>query len=171
MPFDIPQEPRTQVDWVEIEDVPIAAIPFAGITVAELPAAFDAAFPALMTAIGQSGIEVTIPALAIYHGDPMDRFDLDVACALAAPLPHPIDVGEHTIRPGLIPAADYATVSHLGSYDGLGAAWAELVEAVRGGGAEIEPIWIEVYVTDPAEGAPQDQRTDLWVPVVVFQEV
>lgn len=171
MTLEIPEEPRRTVAWVTLEEVPTAVVRYEGATMATVWQAFDGAFPAVMQALEQAGLTFDVPALAVYHGDPQATFDLDVGCTLREPLPEEVTVGELVVRPSHLAAGEYATLSHLGSYDGLGASWQTLVEDVRGGGAETEPRWLEVYVSDPTSTAPEDLRTDLFVQVVVTDTV
>ena len=67
-----------------------------------------------------------------------------------------------------LPGGAYAAVSHVGSYDGLSAAWERLLTGVTEGGALPRGAWVEVYVSQPTpESDPATMRTDLLVPVVL----
>lgn len=167
MSLEIPEEPRQSVAWVPLQEVPLAVVRYEAITMDGLAAAFDGAFPAVMAALEQTGTAFAVPALAVYHGDPAGTFDVEVGCTVTSPLPEEVTVGDLVVRPSHLAPGEYATLSHLGSYDGMGAAWQRLLDDVRGGGAEPEGRWFEVYVADPSTTAPEDLRTDLFVQVVV----
>lgn len=168
MALPIPVEPRMSVAWVDVPEVPLAAVHFKDLTIDDIASAFDGAFPAILTALEQAGVALgDAPAIAIYHGNPMETFDLRVAVEVETPLTAEIEVGEYLVVPSDIPAGEYATISHVGSYDDLGASWEHLAQDVRGGGAETEPVWIEVYVSDPSSTDPAELRTDLFVEIIV----
>lgn len=165
MTLTVPEAPRTQVEWLTLAETPLATVWHRGITVADLPAAFDSGFTAVATAVAQAGIAVTFPAIAVYHGDPMGTFDLEVAALLAAPLSQEVLVGEVTVVPSALAAGEYASLSHIGSYEDLGRTWGRFLEGVRADGAEGLHTWVEVYVSDPTSTEPAELRTDLAMPV------
>ena len=56
---------------------------------------------------------------------------------------------------------------HVGSYDGLPGAWAELRTWFTANAAEMRGDFLEVYVTDPSEVAdPSLNETRLVLPIV-----
>jgi effector-binding domain-containing protein len=95
------------------------------------------------------------PAFFRYRVIDMDRFlDLEVGFTVAAPV-----AGDDRVLPGLLPAGRYASLRHVGPYDGLLAANAALI----GWGRDLGLRWdshptaageafacrLEIYHTDP----------------------
>lgn len=157
-----PSTPYADVTYEMLEAELMVIIRHTDVTLADLTAIFDRSFAALGEAIS-AGLFVPVgPAIAVYRGDPQARFDLDVGFpAMGAPT-NDIPTAAGTIRTSALPAGRAAIVSHIGSYDGLGQAWARLVSNVEG-----TPTgdWIEVYVSDPTSTEAERLRTDLVLPV------
>ena len=99
--------------------------------------------------------------LAIYYSEPGATVDVECAIPVAAPM-----AGAGRVKAGELPAATAATVTHLGTYDGLPQTWTELTAWMKSQGLQAAgPPW-EVYVTDPAgEPDPSKWRTDIFFPV------
>ncbi len=140
----------------------MVVIRHSGVTLADLTTLFDRSFTALGEAM-RAGLFVAVgPAIAVYHGDPQGVFDLEVGFpAMGAPT-NDIPTGAGTIHASALPAGRVAIVSHVGSYDGLGQAWAALASQADG---TPTGTWIEVYVSDPVTTPADHLRTDLVMPV------
>lgn len=145
---------------VEVANTPLAVIRHSGVALSDLGRLFDSGFAALGQAATNGTIIPAGPALGIYHGDPMQAFDLEIGFTVAQPLDGAIQVDGVTIEPGVTPDGRAMAVSHIGSYDGLTAAWTAFVEAAGARGVEPTDTSIEAYVTDPS-GAEGPLRTDL----------
>lgn len=171
MPLPIEQQPVTDVAWLEVPESQLAAVRFEGIRMADIGGAFDAGFAALGSAIERGDFVPLGPALAIYEGDLGEVLDLIIGFEVAQPPAPDLAVGELTITAGSIAAGQYAAVSHIGSFDGLGQAWGELMDEIAGGGAQVAGPIVEVYVSDPRTTPQPELRTDLFAPVVVTDAV
>jgi len=156
-----PEEPFPSPSPIELAATPLAVVRYEGISLEGLPAAFDEGFPALGNLVGSGALDPTGPALAMYHGDPDGIFDLEVGFPVATALAGPLPAGDVSVVGSQLPAAPALATTHVGTYDGLGAAWADLTAQAA---ASPSGVWIEVYVTDPSE-APEALRTDLILPV------
>lgn len=157
-----PAAPFRLAERIVLQATPLAVIRHDGIRLADLRDAFDRGYTAIGELFQSGELVPTGPALAIYYGDPMDEFDLELGFPVADAPAAPITRGDLVVRASQLPAGPAVAATHVGPYDGLGAAWGELVSA-----AEAEPtgISIESYVGDPGSAAPDELRTDLIMPV------
>ncbi|MFF7292836.1 GyrI-like domain-containing protein [Microbacterium sp. NPDC008134] len=160
-----PDGPFGATERLTLDPVPLAVIRHDGIRLAALRDAFDTGYGAIAAFFHDGALVPTGPALAIYHGDPMGVFDLElgfpVSAAPVEPLGGPSGV---SVRGSTLPTGDATATTYVGVYDGLGSAWMGLAERSSAEGLHHRGIWIEVYVSDPSEG-PDDLRTDLILPV------
>jgi len=145
---------------LELEPVPLAVVRHEGVRIADLPSAFDAGYAALGSLFAEGRLVPTGPAIAVYHGDPMGLFDLELGFPVAEAPGAPIPVGGVAVEGSRLPAGPAYASTHEGSYDTLGAGWQTLVQEI-----DVTPtgIWIESYVSDPSDTAPDALRTDLIV--------
>ena len=153
-----PFEPGTRVT---LDPVPLAVVRHEGVSLDELRDLFDAAYPAVGGLFGSGVLVPAGPALAIYHGDPQESFDIEIGFPVVQPPSSPITVGDLQVVGAALPVGPALAATHLGSYDGLGEAWGRLTET-----ADVTPSgdWIEVYVSDPSDSSAV-LRTDLLMPV------
>ena len=156
-----PARPYQHGARVELDPVPLAVVRHLGVTLADLRDLFDSGYGAIGALIGSGAVVPAGPALAIYHGDPSQDFDLELGFPVAEPLDAPLDAGGVEVVGATLPAGPALADTHLGSYDDLGQAWGRLMGAP---GATPVGISIEVYVTDPSTD-PDHLRTDLLLPV------
>ncbi len=156
-----PAQPYDHGAGVALDPVPLAVIRHDGVTLDDVRDLFDAGYAAIGGLIGSGAIAPAGPALAIYHGDPQARFDLELGFPVAEPLVSPIDADGLQVVGTALPAGPALAATHLGSYDDLGEAWSRLTGTP---GAEPIGISIEIYVSDPSTD-PDDLRTDLLLPV------
>jgi AraC family transcriptional regulator len=103
--------------------------------------------------------------LALYYDDPeataADRLRSDAALSFPAGTDVPAGLIERRV-----PAGKYASLVHVGMYDGLPNAWATLRKEVAARG--LRPTGAasyELYLTDPMSAAPSELRTELFMPV------
>ncbi len=159
-----PDAPFGPIDSLVLDAVPLAVIRHVGIRIADLRDAFDAGYTALGRTFETGALTPTGPAVAIYRGDPMGVFDLELGFPVASPPQSPIPAGDGAVivASGL-PGGPAVATTVLGSYDGLGAAWAGLAARAGEAGRHHRGIWIEVYVSDPTTD-PAELRTDLLLP-------
>lgn len=160
--------PYGPADDLDLAPLPLAAVRHDGVTIADLTRLFDAGFGALGAAAAGGVVTPIGPAVAIYHGDPMATFDLEIAFPVATPLTDPLPgEGGVLITPSSLPAGAAVATTHIGSYDGLGSGWGGLVERAAQRGIHPAGIWIEVYVSDPTDTPADELRTDLIMPTAV----
>ena len=160
-----PDAPFGPIDRIELDAVPLAVIRHKGIRLADIQEAFDAGYAAIALHFAGGALTPTGPALAVYHGDPMDVFDLELGFPVEAAPENPIPTAVGTvIVASALPEGAAVATTLFGSYEELGRAWVGLVE--RAGAEGIRPggVWIEVYVSDP-DTTPSELRTDLLMPV------
>ncbi len=131
------------------------------VAMSEIGSAMGPLFGELSEHIAQSGQEPAGMPLARYHSPPGETVELECAIPVASPMP-----GEDRVRPGELPAGRAATVTHLGSYDGLPQTWMALTAWMESQGLEAADSPWEVYVNDPALEPDQSRwRTDIFFPV------
>lgn len=151
-------DPLTEPALVTREAQPAVIVRYHGVRMDQLRSLFDQGFSALAA----SGAVIEGPAFAVYRGDPMATFDLDIGFAVAEPLAEPVAVGELTVEASELPGGELFGLTHVGSYDTLGASWARLAQAMGERGLHMSAFF-EVYVTEPSpEIDPATLRTDLF---------
>lgn len=122
----------------------------------DLAQLYDRAFPALAEVLGQQGLE---------HGAPFGMYgpvddgvvDIEIGFTTSAPVEPSGDV-----VPGQLPGGEYATMTHVGPYDGLGASWEALGQWIKEQGRTSGQTVFEVYTDDPVGSDPATLRTDLF---------
>ncbi|NJI59054.1 GyrI-like domain-containing protein [Microbacterium oxydans] len=160
-----PDAPFGPADRLDLDATPVAVIRHNGIRIADLQDAFDAGYSAIALTFAGDVLTPTGPALAIYHGDPMGVFDLELGFPVDSPPQNPIPTASGSVIVGsALPSGAAVATTVLGSYDELGAGWAGLVERAGAQGLRPGGVWIEVYVSDPST-TPADLRTDLIMPL------
>ncbi|MCT9820123.1 GyrI-like domain-containing protein [Microbacterium sp. W1N] len=156
-----PDAPFASPARIQLDPLPLAVVRHEGIRIDALRDAFDQGYSAIAGLFGDGTLVPTGPALAIYYGDPMDTFDLELGFPVAAAPTEPVVVGAVAVIGSALPSGPAIATTHTGAYDGLGQAWAELVHAVQ---ETPTGVWIESYVSDPTDD-PAELRTDLILPV------
>lgn len=149
-PLILSEQPLTVPTLLDLPDgVTTVMKHWPAVTLAELPALFDAGYTELAAAapIG--------PGFAVYTGDVSATFDLHIGFPVAM------------IPDGFIgsdfPSGPALAVSHLGGYDGLSATWQHLTGDFAGRQLGPPRQLVEIYVTDPSVTAAGDLRTDLLI--------
>lgn len=156
-----PKEPFASVQHEVLEAELLVVIRHTQVTLADIQNLFDRSFGALAAAMKTGQFVAVGPAIAVYYGDPKATFDLEIGFpAMGAPT-QDIDSAAGRIHASALPAGRAAFLSHIGSYEGLGDAWATLASAADG---EPRGVWIEAYVSDPST-SPDKMRTDLVLPL------
>jgi effector-binding domain-containing protein len=121
-----------------------------------------AAVAEILAALAAQAVPVTGPMYSYHLRRPSDTFDFEVGFAIGAPFAP--GGGVTTSR---LPAATVARASYRGAYEGLGAAWAELLAWVQAQGLAAQPGLWERYVRGPESGAdPAQWITELNRPLV-----
>ena len=156
-----PAEPFDGVQQITVDPAPLAVVRHLGLQLNDLARVFDPAYAALARALADGALVPTGPALAVYHGDAMDTFDLEIGFPVDAAPDAPLTVDGIEISASALPGGSALATSHVGGFDGLGGAWAGLYGEVASRGLERSGDWIEIYVSDPRATAETDLRTDL----------
>ena len=150
---------------MEFETRRIPAQPILGIrattTMEKVPQLLGELFGEVYEFMRGKGLEPAGMPLTIYHS--MDGDGLEMECAM--PVSAPTE-GSGRISGGELPATLAAVTTHVGPYDQLPGAWAQLTDWMeREGLAPAGAPW-EVYATDPgAEPDPAKWQTDIVFPV------
>ncbi|MGC3953692.1 MAG: GyrI-like domain-containing protein [Propionicimonas sp.] len=148
----------TEPTLLTLEPEPTAVVRHTGVTVSELPALFDAGYPAVVA----SGARLAGPALAIYYGDPMAVFDIEIGFPVSEPLAGPIGA-DPAVVPANLPDGQALALSHHGSYDTLPEGWGRLAAEAEARGLTPRGCF-EVYVTAPTPDTdPATLRSDLYL--------
>lgn len=157
--------PHEGVTYLLTEQIPTVVRLAEEVLPSDLAGIFDETFGALAPALREQGVEAAGPAFSLHHRMPGATMTFEVGFPLATPLDGVLEAGGITFVPSSMPATQVATISYLGGYDGLGAAWSDLMQRVAADGHRPAlPFW-EVYVTQPTPGGdPTQLRTDLVVP-------
>ena len=164
-------EPVVGMKILRAPAVPTAVVRASDVPMATIGGLFDGVFgKAFPTAFAQ-GLAPAGPAFALYTrmtDGPDVVVDVEIGFPLDGPLieqldDEPIEVDGLRLEASVLPAADVAVTSHLGGFDGLGAAWGQLMGEIGAmGRAPGMPFW-ESYVTEPSPDMdPADLRTDLY---------
>jgi effector-binding domain-containing protein len=117
--------------------------------------------PRVAAWLQSKGLEPGGP-IVVYHT--VDRvtgeFHLQPGFFLAAPL-----AGEGEIAAGETPGGEALYAVHVGPYVTLGKTWGEVFARAEALGRAVTKSSWEVYLNTPAEVAPADLRTEIFVPL------
>ena len=156
-----PAEPFDGIEQITVEPTPIAVVRHVGLRLSDLARVFDHAYTALARSFAEGALVPAGPALAVYHGDAMAEFDLEIGFPVEAAPSAPLTVDGIEISASALPGGSALATTHIGGFEGLGAAWAGLYGEAASRGLERSGDWIEIYVSDPRTTAETDLRTDL----------
>lgn len=164
-PSYLRQEPFTELTVIEVPAAPAAVVEAREVALADLPALFDQTFSGLFPVLSEAGLEPAGPAFALYTKQPSETMDLQVGIPTSAGLTNAQPIpGGHIVIPSELPAGSMAVRSHIGGYDGLGEAWAQLLQDTVAAGHHLGLPFIELYVTEPSpEADPASLRTGLFL--------
>lgn len=157
-PLVLSEDPFEEPTTVDLpDDVVVVQMTHENVSLGDLAGIFDAGYGVL------SGFGPVGPGFASYRGDVAATFDLTIGFPVReqetgqpADLPEGVDHGR-------FPSGAAMVVSHVGSYDGLPAAWESLVAAAQEqvGAEAIRDAAVEIYVDDPSRTPAEELRTDL----------
>jgi len=126
------------------------------------------AFQRLGAIAGPAGLLELAEAamLAIYHDDPETTAAAELQSDAGIVVPKGVALPEGLVEKRL-PAGRYARTTHLGPYSQLGDAWSRLMGQwlPRSGERVGEGSSYEVYRNTPMNAAPDELRTDLYLPL------
>ncbi len=149
---------------VDTDAIALAVIRFEGMRIEGLPAAFDASYGPVTAALQGAGLQPVGAALAVYEGDPMAEFAVEIGFPVNAPLPEAVDLDGARVVPSDIAAGRLAVLTHVRPYDQLGAAWGRLMGWVASEQLAPGARYGEIYVTEPTpDGDPNQLRSDLFL--------
>lgn len=121
-----------------------------------LPALYDRAYPALAAALAEQGMG---HGAAFGRYGAMDEGVVDIEIGFVT---DGVVSPDGDVAPGEIPGGEYATITHVGSYDSLGASWEALGAWIKEQGRTAGQTVFEVYTDDPTDADPATLRTDLF---------
>ena len=104
--------------------------------------------------------------LAIYYDDPETTPAAELQSDAGITVPNGVSLPEGLVEKRL-PAGRYARATHLGPYTKLGDAWSRLMGEwlPRSGNRVGDGSSYEVYRNTPMNAAPDELRTDLYLPL------
>lgn len=128
--------------------------------VTELSRVLGESYARVMAAVQQSGTQISGPPFALYHNMDMDDLDIEIGFIVkeAVSVAEEVDAGE-------IPAGQYATCVHTGSYETIEAAYTALGEWVASQSYTTEGKAYELYLNDPGETPPEALETKILFPL------
>lgn len=132
------------------------------VTIANIGSAIGAGFGEVYGFIGPSGAAAGEPFI-VYHGAP-DEGDRPFEIEICAPVSRTVQAPAGWAVSEL-PGGMFASVLHVGPYDGLGAAYDEIHAWIAREGFAVAGAPREVYLSEPGT-PPQDIRTVVEFPVV-----
>jgi len=132
------------------------------VTLAEIGSTIGGAFGEVYGYLGVHGAVPEGPPFIIYHGSPAsgEPFEIEIC----APVPVPVEPPAGWQLQEL-PAGLFATLLHVGPYDTIGAAYAQLMTWPGAHGLAVAGPPREVYLSEP-ETPPEQIRTMVELPVV-----
>lgn len=123
--------------------------------VQDLPQAMGSAYGAVMAYATAQAIPVEGPAYVIYYNMDMGALDMEIGFFA----PHAPPTAGEDVRSGHFPAGRWATVLHVGPYDGLKEAYSALEQWVAAQGLAPAGLACEFYYNGPDDTPPSEFRT------------
>lgn len=157
-------EATPRVEFFQAEEIQTVVQKFTDFPLADMAAAFDSTFEALIPFLAAQGITPTGPPFSLQLVMPGENATFEVGVPIGQPLSEPTTTESGaTLEPSTLPAGPAARLSVLGSHDSIGEAWGAFLQAIGDAGKQPTlPFW-EVYVTEPTpETDPDTLRTDLF---------
>ncbi|WES65298.1 GyrI-like domain-containing protein [Microbacter sp. GSS18] len=151
-----PENPYSDLTFVDLPQLTLAVVRYRQVTLDELRPLFHRAMGPLGAAMEDGGFIPAGPFLAVYSGDIETAFDV----AIGFPAEQ-VDVADGPVEAMTFPPSQAAALSHIGSYEDLGASWGRVLAGVTEAGRTAKDSLIEVYVSDPQSTPPDRVRTDL----------
>jgi len=129
--------------------------------VSELGPFFAEALPKVMGWLAQQGIAPASMPMAVWWAMDMDSgiADCQAGCFVAEAVE-----GEGDITAGVTACGDVLTVVHKGPYDSVGQSWMAVYKKAAELGRAPGSGW-EIYVDDPGTTAPEELRTQIFLPM------
>lgn len=127
----------------------------------ELPGFYAEVLPKVMGWVAARGIAPASAPMSVWFGMDMDT---GIADAHAGCFVEEAVEGDGEITPGVTSGGDVLTLVHRGGYDSMGQSWGRVFERAKALGRRPGIGW-EIYVDDPQEVAPEELRTEIYLPV------
>jgi effector-binding domain-containing protein len=133
---------------------------------AEIQTVMGPGYRELMAAVAAQGIAPVGPWFTHHLRNPTDTFDFEIGVPVAAPVS-----AAGRVKPGELRAATVARTVYHGPYEGLAAAWGELMTWIAAQGHTPAPDLWERYVAGPESSLdPAAWRTELNRPLIRTKE-
>ncbi len=101
-------------------------------------------FGELMAFFGKNKVMMTGPPFALYHSFDDEKTDMEVGFPVAGP-----QKGEGRIKPCTLPGGKVATATHIGPYEKLSEAYAEMQKWMAAKGLRPKQVMWERYMNGP----------------------
>lgn len=148
------------VSIVELETVRVAAVR-AIVDADDVPAFMADALGMVTLALHDAGVQAAGPPFARYHSMTAEGLDVATGFPVAEPF-----LGAGVVHPAELPAGPAAVTTHVGSFEGLEAAWTAFRARIDElGWRRAGDPW-EVYFVGPGSGVDEAEwRTELVWPL------
>lgn len=125
---------------------------------AELKSLYASTYQRITQYLGELGTFPSGPPFGMYHNMDMQRLDVEIGFPVAQKA-----LGRGDIKASELPAGKYASCVFTGPYDKVSAGWETLMGWV--GAHHHQPVgpYLEVYLNDPGEVAPEQLLTQILV--------
>ena len=118
--------------------------------------------PRLAAWLGAKGVQPDGPPMIVYHSVDTATGDFDVAPAFFVRAPV---ASEGDITTGETAGGEALCALHVGPYSTLGETWSAVFARAASLQRPVTKSSWEVYLTTPADVAPADLRTEIYVPI------
>ena len=120
------------------------------------------AFTEITAFMQEKGITPSGPALSLYPSFEMAPMTFRSGFFVSE---EDAALASDPVKSGTTPEGEVVTMTHTGPYIALAATYKTLMEALQHDGLTyVTPTW-EVYLNDPAETAPDDLQTEIFVTI------
>ncbi len=127
----------------------------------ELPSFYSEVLPKVKAWLEERGIAPTSAPMSMWCAMDMESgiADTHAGFFVAGEVE-----GEGEVTPGVAPGGDVLKLVHRGGYESMGRSWGQVYGAASERGRRPGAGW-EIYVDDPTLVAPDELRTEIYLPV------
>jgi effector-binding domain-containing protein len=119
--------------------------------------------------VAQTGMTPVGMPQSVYHTTPGDGPEEEWAWEVWAPVApdvEPQEADETGLGIKEVPAGKAAAAMHIGPYETIDQTYGALADWIEGKGLRVSGPPREVYLSDPAEVAPEDTQTEILFPIL-----
>jgi effector-binding domain-containing protein len=147
-----------EVEEVELRAIPVAISPVRG-RVEQVADIVRAGLGELRAAMAAGGLSPAGPAMTVYS----EIGDVEFAAELMIPIAAAPARLPQGVRVGRSPDGRAVRIVHPGAHDELNETYEQLSTVIEDRDIAVRDMVIERYLNDPADTAPQDLRTEIYV--------